>query len=1220
MARLIAAAFVIAASVLTATIGIVPRSDLNVSAQSPGICGRNSEIQRLILAELARLQTAGSLTNAPTACGNVTAGHLAQITRLSTRPHSSLSPALTIGALASGDFAGLANMVEVSLINVGVTSIGVDTFEGLANTEWIEVTCNDLSGTNALDANAFRGIGSGVNAGAAHRIDLTSNAITSLPATIFKPHTRLTHIRLGVAIADGGSGDACPDKAQNALTSLDADLFRYNTNLTNIHIDGNSLTAINRDQFKYNTKLTTINLEDNDITTMPTEVFDSNTLLVTAFLADNELTAIDPKWFQSKPSLGFVRLAGNKITTLPAHWLRGSMTVTPARGQLWMDGNPITSMHDDAFAGTATDKVMLQQLYLSGTSLTEIPAAFDELTELLILMIQDGSLTVLREDDFVNNTKLALLRFDNSKIAEIEPGAFNGLASLAGLYLNGNEITEIKAGVLTNLPKLNRFWMHRNPINKVADDAFDGSWDSANGPQFALYTTPPDDPLDEIPTGFFKDMEVTPRFVSLGYPPATPYDLPIYVYVVDTDTAKLYMPTGTPIDFTVDLTASDATLTDSGGDPVTSLSFSVGEQSSEEFDFTPSSADARPVITLTPQVTLPQYHFGYEVVNGGQSPPEDVESTTNETTVTLKWSNLDETNNLLHGYEYRFRPVTVDPTEWSEWTLQAVQTGTLQQSATISDLTLGMEYEFELRALSIRGASDPVSTSEMLMVVETPIDDPPGGQMDDQVDGDELELEGLELDADGRVKRIELTWNMPTSTEPIASYRLRHRVLGAAEWGTWIVINADDLNPVNDPPVFMSSISELEPATTYVVQIQALQEETMVPSHSATASATTAWSFSVINRIEPHVRHLTVHTGERVRLNVDVYSTQEDLANSRADTMTGEFSIGPIWYDWLDGGSPGEFDVPSDSRILYYTAQEEPGMHTITAEVGPPGICVSQLETPRPNPDPCVATFTVNVVVIETESEPGETPVDPSGAIPTSITDTNGLAFATASPVGGGSFMDPNSDATLAVPPNAVQNDEVIGVRVDRSPLAMMPMDASGRFAIASDVYIISVIGGQGMPVMGYMLEEPARVCVPVPDRFREQLSDISAVRLNGSSDAGESVEVLQTTLLAGMNGMLTACGAVSNLPARVAAARFGVDPVMSGVMSGGPEGDLPDTGGNAPSATWLLLAMLLGATTLGVGAALHAATQSESRRVRKRHLSVSQRPVALQLAVRQLA
>ena len=89
---------------------------------------------------------------------------------------------------------------------------------------------------------------------------------------------------------------------------------------------------------------------------------------------------------------------------------------------------------------------------------------------------------MLREDDFVNNTKLALLRFDNSKIAEIEPGAFNGLASLAGLYLNGNEITEIKAGVLTNLPKLNRFWMHRNPLSKVADDAFDGSWDSANGP------------------------------------------------------------------------------------------------------------------------------------------------------------------------------------------------------------------------------------------------------------------------------------------------------------------------------------------------------------------------------------------------------------------------------------------------------------------------------------------------------------------------------------------------------------------------------------------------------------------------------------------------------------------------------------------------------------------------------------------------------------------
>ena len=135
----------------------------------------------------------------------------------------------------------------------------------------------------------------------------------------------------------------------------------------------------------------------------------------------------------------------------------------------------------------------------------------------------------------------------------------------------------------------------------------------------------------------------------------------------------------------------------------------------------------------------------------------------------------------------------------------------------------------------------------------------------------------------------------------------------------------------------MRSIPGLEPATTYVVQMQALQEETLEPTHHATATATTAWSFSVIKRIEPHIRHLTVHTGERVRLNVDVYSTQEDLANLRADTMTGEFSIGPVWYDWMDGAIPGEFDVPSDSRVLYYTAQDEPGMHTITAEVGPPG-------------------------------------------------------------------------------------------------------------------------------------------------------------------------------------------------------------------------------------------------------------------------------------------
>ena len=118
--------------------------------------------------------------------------------------------------------------------------------------------------------------------------------------------------------------------------------------------------------------------------------------------------------------------------------------------------------------------------------------------------------------------------------------------------------------------------------------------------------------------------------------------------------------------------------------------------------------------------------------------------------------------------EYRFRQVSNHPNEWSGWTLQPVQEGTLRQSATINSLTLGMEYEFELRALSIRGASDPVPTSESLMVVENPMDDPRDDQVDDEADDEaddemdvsELDLEGLALNAKGKVQKIDLTWNM----------------------------------------------------------------------------------------------------------------------------------------------------------------------------------------------------------------------------------------------------------------------------------------------------------------------------------------------------------------------------------------------------------------------------------------------------------------------------
>ena len=1179
MARRICASFVIAAALLAATVVLVPTSERDASAQTSGICGRNSEIQRLILAELSRLQTNGDITNAPTTCGAVTSTHLGAIGSLNAGSHSTLSPALDIGALTSGDFAGLTSMFAVILGDVGITSIGADTFNGLTLVDRLDLHCNDFRAAGAISVNAFRGIGSGVAAGRVVGINLSSSGIRSLPADVFRPHTRLTELKLGVHIEGGATTPTCPSNPQNALTSLDVDQFRYNTDLQDLDITGNRLTAIHRDQFRYNTKLRFLELGDNAIATVPKSAFDTNSWLARVNLSGNRLTAIDPKWFQNKKWLNNLDVRNNNITTIPANWLSGSMRLSgdpslpessanPAAGQVYLGSNPIAAMHDEAFASPHT--VRIQQLYISRTALTEIPPAFDDLTEMTFLFMQRGSLSRLQEDDFVNNTKLTLMRFDNARIADIEPGAFNGLTSLGSLNVMNNRITEIRAGAFTDLPSLQLLWIHGNPLNKIADDAFDGSWANSAGNQLAVYYsfTAPANPVKEIPAGLFKDFEMVPGFLAVGLAPALTYDLPIYVYVVDSDTAKLYMPTGAPVDFTVDLAAEDATLTDAGGDPVASVSFGVGDQfSAEEFDFTPDADDSRPTVSLTPQLTRPGGHFGYEVVDGGQTPPANAEAFAFDNAITLRWDGPDA-NNLVYVYQYRYRP---SGQTWSEWIDHAVQAELPRQLATIDGLASMTTYEIDLRAVSIRGTSEPALLSATTGLLEFR----PGG----------ADESSLALSAVGGVEIIDLTWNMPSSTEPIVSYRHRHRVSGTTEWSAWTVESVEDLDAAGDPPMYTSTIWDLEPATTYLVQLQALQEGTL-PSHSATATATTVWTFPEINKIEPHIRHFTVHTGGRVRLTVNVYDRQDGIANTKADSMTEEFAAVRTRYIWSDGDSGGEFDTPSDTRMIYYTAQDGPGMHTITAGVSPPGLCVGQLETPRPIPDPCVATFTVNVVTYQTEAEQAETPVNPSGAIPTSIPDANGVAYATASPVEGGTFTSPNGEATLAVPPNAVPNGQLIGVRVEGSLLAVIPEDASGRFALAAAVYVVSAVGSNGLPVTGYVLEAPAQVCVPVPNPFRQQLSDISAVRLHSPSEAGETVEVLQTTLRAGLNGALTACGALSELPARVAAAKFGVDQESPGDAAGEIESDagLPDAGGLVPSTAWLARVILVALGILVIG------------------------------------
>ena len=128
---------------------------------------------------------------------------------------------------------------------------------------------------------------------------------------------------------------------------------------------------------------------------------------------------------------------------------------------------------------------------------------------------------------------------------------------------------------------------------------------------------------------------------------------------------------------------------------------------------------------------------------------------------------------------------------------------------------------------------------------------------------------------------------------------------------------------------------------------------------------------------------------------------------------------------------------------------------------------------------------------------------------------------------------------------------------------------------IAGRLYDIRAVNANGQAVSDFALDDPLTACLPLPEAFRANISDVVIVERKGDGSYG-----ILSSKLRQAGGELNVCGQVSTLPATVGVAKLGVIPELPPTPT--PiDPETPETGATAPSYTLALLALIAGVLLL---------------------------------------
>ena len=246
---------------------------VSISDDDVAVCNRTAEVRDALVS-----------ASPVSACGDVTATHLAAITSLSLNNDG-------ISALQVGDFGGLTGLTTLQLQRNDLTTLPAGVFDELSALTELELHQNGMS---SLPAGAFDGLS------ALTTLVLKRNELTTLPAGVFDELSALTNLELH----------------QNDLSSLPAGAFDGMSALTTLVLQRNDLTTLPAGVFDELSALTNLELHQNDLSSLPGGVFDGLSALSELQLHHNELSSLSAGLFTGLPALAELALHSNATNPL----------------------------------------------------------------------------------------------------------------------------------------------------------------------------------------------------------------------------------------------------------------------------------------------------------------------------------------------------------------------------------------------------------------------------------------------------------------------------------------------------------------------------------------------------------------------------------------------------------------------------------------------------------------------------------------------------------------------------------------------------------------------------------------------------------------------------------------------------------------------------------------------------------------------------------------
>ena len=357
-----------------------------------------------------------------------------------------------------------------------------------------------------------------------------------------------------------------------------------------------------------------------------------------------------------------------------------------------------------------------------------------------------------------------------------------------------------------------------------------------------------------------------------------------------------------------------------------------------------------------------------------------------------------------------------------------------------------------------------------------------------------------------------------------------------------------------------------DPETDTVADATPSQTEATTQALTTTTSLTINTARARISRIEPTINSVTVSGGDLVVLSVGICGAQDIKSNALGD------GIGFLWSDDDAGG-----DIGGDGRQVTYAAPERPGTYTVIVAAS-----FSACRAPQADEVRCATTF--EIVVRRASSAVAATPEprNPTGAIQSTLADSDGNQYEVVTPEGGGTFT--GTASSLSAGPGVVPSGEIVGLHISEGDSASNAGKTYQRYSLGGSWYEVSAVDASSNGVSSYELSDAVEVCVPLLNELRSNISGLALVVVN----ADDSLTILASNVRIQSSGT-NVCGNLSTVPATVAVGTIGSSAALpTAVPETYETSDLPDIGGAAPSSPMVVFWILIvGLASLVAGGAM---------------------------------